>query len=246
MPHISHPINAHSHVKTPAARELMEQLAQQQAIHIDILSSWLNSQPGLSSNDHYRLLHLCEHYHLNPLLGEVGSTVHANGQTQLFITIDGYTKLMNQHPAYAGLTLREGIDGAGELAWMECSIYRHDRVLPITIKEYLNEVRINQTPWEHMPKRMLRHRAVQQCARLAFGFSVPEFALTTTSTSSTFTTTDQVLHSSQSSITTPNLSNNANKTARKDLLKRTLQNTSLEKSSKNRLNKPAPIEKETP
>ena len=28
--------------------------------------------------------------------------------------------------------------------------------------------------WQQMPRRMLRHRAMQQCARLAFGITVPE------------------------------------------------------------------------
>jgi hypothetical protein len=28
--------------------------------------------------------------------------------------------------------------------------------------------------WQQMPRRMLRHRAMQQCARLAFEITVPE------------------------------------------------------------------------
>jgi hypothetical protein len=52
---------------------------------------------------------------------------------------------------------------------MECTIYRHDRILPIIVKEYLDEVKTDQLYWQQMPRRMLRHRVIQQCARLAFG-----------------------------------------------------------------------------
>jgi len=51
---------------------------------------------------------------------------------------------------------------------MECSIYRHDRILPITVKEYSAEIKTEHLLWKTMPRRMLRHRALQQCARLAF------------------------------------------------------------------------------
>ncbi len=42
------------------------------------------------------------------------------------------------------------------------------------IKEYFQEVRTNHSSWEQMPRRMLRHRVIQQCARLALGISVIE------------------------------------------------------------------------
>jgi hypothetical protein len=39
------------------------------------------------------------------------------------------------------------------------------------IKEYLEEVRTNHPSWQQMPRRMLRHRVIQQCARLALNIS---------------------------------------------------------------------------
>jgi ABC-type hemin transport system ATPase subunit len=57
---------------------------------------------------------------------------------------------------------------------MECTIYRNDRILPIVVKEYLEEVMTNHPSWQQMPRRMLRHRVIQQCARLAFGISAQE------------------------------------------------------------------------
>ena len=58
--------------------------------------------------------------------------------------------------------------------WMECTIYRNDRILPVVVNEYLVEVKTDHISWKQMPKRMLRHRVIQQCARLAFGIGAPE------------------------------------------------------------------------
>ena len=57
---------------------------------------------------------------------------------------------------------------------MGCAIYRTDRVKPIEVKEYFAEMKTEHIAWQQMPRRMLRHRAMQQCARLAFGITVPE------------------------------------------------------------------------
>jgi len=57
----------------------------------------------------------------------------------------------------------------GILIWMECTIYRKDRSLPIMVREYFAEVKGEQAIWQKMPRRMLRHRVMQQCARLAMG-----------------------------------------------------------------------------
>jgi hypothetical protein len=56
--------------------------------------------------------------------------------------------------------------------WMECCIYRKDRILPIVIKEYFDEVKSEHPGWKELPRRMLRHRAIQQCARLAFNIGL--------------------------------------------------------------------------
>ena len=46
--------------------------------------------------------------------------------------------------------------------------------MPIEVKEYLCEIKTEHSIWKDMPRRMLRHRVIAQCARLAFGISIPE------------------------------------------------------------------------
>jgi len=106
--------------------------------------------------------------HLDPLSEEIGLTQYEDGHWQVIITIEGCSKLLNQHPQFNGLIFKQAdimIDGVPE--WIECSIYRRDRIIPTTVREYLMEVRSENTIWQKMPRRMLRHRALQKCVRLA-------------------------------------------------------------------------------
>ena len=114
------------------------------------------------------LLRMMQNLHLDPLNEEIGFTQYEDGGWQVFITIEGCSKLLNQHPQFNGLVFSQAdtlIEGVPE--WMECSIYRRDRILPITVREHYLEVRGENAIWQKMPRRMLRHRALQQCVKLA-------------------------------------------------------------------------------
>jgi hypothetical protein len=60
-------------------------------------------------------------------------------------------------------------DEDGELVGMTCRIYRSDRARPVSVTEYLAECARKTEPWATSPRRMLRHKALIQCARYAFG-----------------------------------------------------------------------------
>jgi hypothetical protein len=139
------------------------------------LQLWLDQHMGVPLYSQVQLLRLANKHRLDPLSDEI-SLIQSQDETyQAFITIDGWSKLINDHPQYAGMSLRDStelIDGIP--TWMECTIYRNDRILPIVIKEYYSEVRTNHSTWQQMPRRMLRHRVIQQCARLAFSISSGE------------------------------------------------------------------------
>jgi hypothetical protein len=134
----------------------------------------LDQHQGITPYTQVQLLRLASKHLLDPLSDEISIMETKEGFLP-FITIDGWAKLMNQHPQYAGMSLREPTESNSQLpVWMECTIYRNDRILPIVVKEYLEEVITNHPSWQQMPRRMLRHRVIQQCARLAFGISAQE------------------------------------------------------------------------
>jgi hypothetical protein len=132
------------------------------------LKAWIDLQIEVPAKTILTILRSMQSLHLDPLCDEIGFTQYDDGQWQVFITIEGCSKLLNQHPQFNGLVFNQAdtlIDGVPE--WMECSIYRKDRTLPTTVREYLTEVRGENPIWQKMPRRMLRHRALQQCVRLA-------------------------------------------------------------------------------
>lgn len=170
-------------LKNPNASSYVEILQQEtkecaQLLHTQTrtLEMWLNQYTTALPSTLLSLLHLIKKYGLDPLAEELSVFTYSNGSSQAFITIDGWAKIMNQHPQYGGMSLRESSEEKnGVPIWMECCIYRNDRLLPIVIKEYLDEVKTDHISWIQMPRRMLRHRTIQQCARLAFGISSPEY-----------------------------------------------------------------------
>ena len=114
-------------------------------------------------------------YGFNPLFQEIILAKHPNQSWQVFITVDGWSAYMNQHPQFSGISFEESEERIDDVAkWIQCTIYRHDRAVPITVREYYAEVKSDHLSWEQKPRRMLRHRAMNQCARLAFGISLPE------------------------------------------------------------------------
>jgi len=139
------------------------------------LTAWLNKIPNTPEAVQLNALRLISKHELDPFADEISIHQYENAHWQAFITIDGWSKLINSHPAFNGISFTESSKLVGGVpTWMGCSIYRNDRVVPIEVKEYLCEIQTEHSIWKDMPRRMLRHRVIAQCARLAFGVSVPE------------------------------------------------------------------------
>jgi len=139
------------------------------------LEAWLASYPNLSINTRTITLQLITQHRLDPKADEIDLVQYEASQWQALITVNGWAKLINAQPAFCGIEFAESKEHDGAIPrWMSCTIYRTDRVKPITVKEYLVELKTEHPCWQVMPRRMLRHRAMQQCARLAFGITVPE------------------------------------------------------------------------
>jgi len=138
------------------------------------LTAWFSQYPQSEATQE-TCLRLIAEYRLNPRADELDLIQFEEGRWQVFITVNGWAKLINAHPAFCGIEFSEASElEEGVPIWMGCAIYRTDRVKPIEVKEYFSEMKTEHAAWQQMPRRMLRHRAMQQCARLAFGITVPE------------------------------------------------------------------------
>ena len=170
----NHPINDSKF--TSIFDQALKDTAEHLGVNPDKLLIWFEQYPLIQVPTQLRFLHLIKKYDLDPFADELSILKDSEGGYQVFITIDGWFKIINQHVQYTGMCLRESTEeNNGIPIWMECCIYRKDRILPIAIKEYFDEVKTEHPSWKQMPRRMLRHRVIQQCARMAFGISAPEY-----------------------------------------------------------------------
>lgn len=112
------------------------------------------------------LLLVANQYGLNPWTKEIYAFPDKNNGIVPVVGVDGWSRIINSHSQFNGMSFQQDDESC------TCTIYRKDRDHPIVVTEYRSEcARDVSGPWKSHPKRMLRHKAMIQCARLAFGFS---------------------------------------------------------------------------
>lgn len=110
------------------------------------------------------LLVVAQQYGLNPFTRELYAFPDKGGIVPV-VGVDGWARIINSHPQFDGMDFAQDADSC------TCTIYRKDRSHPTKVTEWMAECkRANVGPWQSHPYRMLRHKAMIQSARLAFGF----------------------------------------------------------------------------
>ena len=132
------------------------------------------------------LMVVANQYGLNPFTRELFAFPDKQNGIVPVVGVDGWSRIINSHPQFDGIEFHHadefvtmpGAKPAPE--WIECHIHRKDRSRPVVVREYLDEVyrapfkgKYGDVtgPWQTHTKRFLRHKAMIQCARLAFGYS---------------------------------------------------------------------------
>lgn len=114
---------------------------------------------------------VCKQYDLNPILKEIYAFPTRSGGIQPVVGVDGWASLINRQPACDGVEFEDHLDDNGGLTAITCQIFRKDRKHATTATEYMAECKRATDTWKQWPRRMLRHKALIQAARYAFGFS---------------------------------------------------------------------------
>ena len=118
------------------------------------------------------ILIVADRYLLDPFTREIYAFEDKRGGIVPVVSVDGWTKILNDHPQFDGLKFEFGPDDEKGLpTWCECTVYRKDRTHPIIIREFFSEVRRETGPWKSHPRRLMRHKTLIQAARVAMGFS---------------------------------------------------------------------------
>jgi len=110
------------------------------------------------------LLIVADQHGLNPFTKEIYAFPDKGGIVPV-VGVDGWSRIINEHPQF------DGMEFSSDGSECTCTIWRKDRRHPIVVTEYLQECRRDTGPWRSHPMRMLRHKAMIQCSRLAFGFA---------------------------------------------------------------------------
>lgn len=110
-------------------------------------------------------------YDLNPFTKEIYAFPKTGGGIQPIVSVDGWSNIINSNPQFDGMTFVDEVAEDGELKCITCRIHRKDRRHPIECTEYMAECKRKTQPWSQWPRRMLRHKAMMQAARYAFGLS---------------------------------------------------------------------------
>lgn len=125
----------------------------------------------VSNEQMMALLVVADQYDLNPWTKEIYAFPDRNSGIVPIVGVDGWSRIINSNPQFDGMDFEEGpLNDKKVPEWIECRIYRKDRSHPICVKEYFAEVYRDVGPWKSHPRRMLRHKSMIQCARIAFGF----------------------------------------------------------------------------
>jgi len=123
------------------------------------------------------LMVVANQYGLNPWTREIYAFPDKQNGIVPVVGVDGWSRIINEHSQFDGMEFEMPDDGSE----CTCIIYRKDRKHPIKVTEYKEECYRKPFqsksgyevtgPWQSHPKRMLRHKAMIQCARLAFGYT---------------------------------------------------------------------------
>jgi len=157
-----------------ASNSVLVRMAQRYGVDPEKMVATLKATAFRGEVSNEQLMALCvvaDQYKLNPWTKEIYAFPAQGGAIVPIVGVDGWSRIINSDPQFDGMDFVEGeLDQNQIPVWIECRMFRRDRSHPIATKEYFKEVNRDIGPWKTHPRRMLRHKAMIQAARLAFGF----------------------------------------------------------------------------
>lgn len=111
---------------------------------------------------------VAKQYNLNPFIKEIYAFPGRGGGVVPIVSVDGWATLINRQEQLDGIQFEDRFE-ENDLIAVTCRIYRKDRSHATEVTEYMEECRRDTDTWRKWPARMLRHKALIQCARYAFG-----------------------------------------------------------------------------
>ena len=149
---------------------------QQNNVFALLKDTALKSKDAVSDAEVAAFMIVCNQYELNPFIKEIYGFM-SKGKMQYVISVDGWATLVNRQASLNGIEFEEHFEQDGKtIKAITCRIHHKNRALPTVITEYYSEcyrppMEGKPGPWQQWPIRMLRHKAMIQCSRIAFGLA---------------------------------------------------------------------------
>ena len=152
------------------------------------LKAIIFKDPKVSDDEAQAFMLVADKYGLDPWTRQIYPALTKQGAILPVVGVDGWCAIINNHPQADGLKVIPGAKkpmkdilhrSSNGDSWLELEapeeitveIYRKDRKFPVTVSESMAECFRATDPWKTHPARMLRHKAIIQAARIAFGFT---------------------------------------------------------------------------
>lgn len=158
----------------------------------ECLKAIIFKKSSVTNEEVMAFLIVCDRYDLNPFMREIYAIQSKDGNLLPTVSVDGWYNLVHRQKTLDGLEfvfadklitidLKKSVKSYDN-TWHEkplkitapeyCDaiIYVKGMSHPYRVREYFEEVVRATDNWERYPRRMLRHKALIQCARAAFSF----------------------------------------------------------------------------
>lgn len=152
-------------IATMAAKQGLEPQAYFEAVKATVFDSKGTKEELIA------FLTVANKYDLNPFTKEIYAFPKKGGGIQPIVSVDGWANIINSNPEFDGMEFVDEHGEGGEIVSITCRIFRKDRNHPVSCTEYMAECKRGTEPWKQWPRRMLRHKAMMQAARYAFGLA---------------------------------------------------------------------------
>lgn len=163
---------------------IVKPAASQKASALNVMAARYSVEPGklldtlkatvfksATNEELLALVVVANEYKLNPFTKQIYGFPAKGGGIVPVVSIDGWAAIMNAHPEFDGIDFEYADAEDGKPIAVTAVIHVKGRTKPTRVTEYYSECFRPTDPWKSMPRRMLRHKALAQGVRIAFGMS---------------------------------------------------------------------------
>jgi phage recombination protein Bet len=126
---------------------------------------------GATNEELMALVVVSNEYELNPFTKQIYAFPAKGGGITPVVGVDGWAAILNKQKDFDGIEFEMQDDEEGKPHSCTAIIYAKSRQHPVKVTEYYSECFRGTEPWKGMPRRMLRHKALSQGVRVAFGLT---------------------------------------------------------------------------